>query len=213
MSAAVPSRLDHIVVGCGDLAYGVDRLSRLLGVAPAEGGRHPAWGTRNCLVSLGPGVYLELIGPDPERSDPTPPTIFGLGEERRFGVRTWAARTSDLEGDARRAAAAGVGLGDLLRGRRKTPAGDELSWRLSDPMRVNADGLVPFLIDWGDSPHPADSAPAGGRLLEVVGEHPDPERVAAELVAVGLDLRVREGERPAIIVRIETPGGASVEIR
>lgn len=209
----VPSRLDHIVVGCGDLTYGVDRLTRLLGVVPAEGGRHPAWGTRNYLVSLGPDVYLELIGPDPDRLEPAGPTIFGLGEERRFGVRTWAAKTSDLEGDARRAAAAGVGLGDLLRGRRMTPAGDELSWRLSDPTRVSADGLVPFLIDWGDGPHPAASAPSGGRLLDVTGEHPDPERVAAELVAAGQDLRVREGGRPAIIVRIETPAGEAVEIR
>ena len=49
-----------------------------------------------------------------------------------------------------------------------------------------ANGLVPFFIDWGDTPHPAKSAAAGATLISLRAEHPDPENVQRMLGGLGL---------------------------
>src|SRR6267154_1983665 len=67
-------------------------------------------------------------------------------------------------------------------------------------------------VGFGSSPHPASSAPAGGELVALVAEHPDPRRVRDNLVALGLDLDVTRGPRPALIATIRT-ATSTVEIR
>ena len=48
-----------------------------------------------------------------------------------------------------------------MSGSRRRTDGVLLSWRYTDPQTVLADGLVPFFIDWGQSPHPARTAAQG----------------------------------------------------
>ena len=74
------------------------------------------------------------------------------------------------------------------------------------------DGLVPFLIDWGDSPHPAESAPSGCRFRELRAEHPDPEPIVSALRALDVELALERGPEPAICVCLEGPGGR-IELR
>lgn len=206
-------RLDHLVLGVPDLAAGARWAAERLGVEPAPGGRHPRWGTANALLGLGGERYLEVMGPDPEREPDEGPVLFGL--DRLPGPRlvTWAARGAGLEALARRARAAGVPLGEVSAGRRTKPDGTELAWRLSDPAALPADGLVPFFIDWGDTPHAGLSAPAVGELVELRGEHPEPTRVRAMLSALDLHLPVELAEVPALVARIRTAGGREVELR
>jgi len=52
-----------------------------------------------------------------------------------------------------------------------------LRWQFTDPLVPVADGIVPFFIDWGNSPHPAKTTPQGARLISLRAEHPDEERV------------------------------------
>ena len=87
-----------------------------------------------------------------------------------------------------------------------------LSWRLTDPFTVLANGIVPFFIDWGQTPHPAQSAAQGSNLADLRAEHPGPKPVQEMLNRLALDLRVYAGSRPALIATITSPQGR-VELR
>jgi Glyoxalase-like domain len=89
---------------------------------------------------------------------------------------------------------------------RARPDGVVLHWRLTSGQRPG-DGLVPFLIDWGESEHPSSSAPAGCTLVSLRGEHPEPGRIAAWLAALDLDLPLAAGPRPALYAELDTPRG------
>jgi hypothetical protein len=124
----------------------------------------------------------------------------------------WAVRARDLDRIVRRARSSGVGLGEAIEGSRRRADGVLLTWRFTDPHAVVAEGLVPFLIDWGGSPHPAASAPGGVSLLALRGEHPDPAGVARMLDVLGADLPIARAPRPALVASLQTRSGR-VELR
>jgi hypothetical protein len=181
-------RLDHLIYLSTDLDDDINELEHLLGVRAIAGGRHPRWGTRNALISMGETNYLEILAPDPDRPSPETPTILGLDRLDRSRLVSWAAKESDLEARVEAAARVGVELGEILPGSRERTDGTILSWTLTDPEVSLGDGLVPFLIDWGDSEHPALGAPRGCTLLALRAEHPDPALL--EWMLEALDLRI-----------------------
>jgi len=212
MGGSVLGRVDHLVYAAPDLMAAVEGLKGRLGVRAAPGGRHPAEGTRNFLMALGPACYLEVVGPDAEGPAPSRPRWFGIDFLGRPRLVAWAARAGDLDGAVAQAAAAGVTLGPVAAGSRETAAGQRLSWRFTDPRAVMEGGVVPFLIDWGQTPHPALTAPRGAVLEGLLGEHPEAERVRGVLEALGLDLEVRRGGEPGLVATIRSPLGM-VELR
>jgi hypothetical protein len=203
----VTESVDHLVVAAPDLATGVSHVEGLLGRRAVIGGRHPHWGTHNAIVGLGRGMYLEIIAADPERDRSDPVTIFGLDRVRTPQLVTWAAKARDLESHHARAKDAGIELGAILEGERERPDGSRLSWRLTDPAKQIAEGLVPFLIDWGNSEHPADRVPPAGRLQELRAEHPRPASLQRILEAMGLHLRIDRADRSRLIATIRTDTG------
>lgn len=86
------SELDHLVIAAADLADGVRWVEERLGVTMDAGGRHEVFGTHNCLLSLGPDCYLEVIAVDPEAPPP--------GRARWFELDTDAMRARLTEGPA-----------------------------------------------------------------------------------------------------------------
>lgn len=216
----VPAILDHVVIAGPDLAALVDEVAQRTGVRAAPGGRHPG-GTANALIALSRGggrrqQYLELIGPDAEAG-------FSAGDVSRFGidalqapaVATFAIAPADLDAAVERASAVGAGIGTVVPLSRRTPDGRELAWRLALPQDERQ---PPFLIDWGDTAHPAledipvlelitvrrlatDAAAETARLVALgveVGDGPDAiEVVAAE--ADGLEIEVEVDGRAVLL--------------
>lgn len=206
----VPRRLDHLVYAAPDLQAGVDRAEGRLGVRFLPGGSHPAWGTRNVVLPIGPTAYLEVIGPDPERPTDAVPTLFGIATLPEPRLVTWAAKGTDLGRLTERARLHGVDLGAPISGSRRLPDGTMLTWELTDPLKPRAGGLLPFFIDWPGRDHPAALAPAEIELLDVRSEHPDPGQVAAQLRVLGLQLQITAGAVPALFATFRTASGTVI---
>jgi hypothetical protein len=202
-----PPAADHLVYATPDLQAGVDRVERLVGVRAAPGGQHPGRGTRNALVALGPATYLEIIGPDPEQPTPKDPRPFGIDGLREPRLVAWASKSADLEQIAGNAERHGMKLGPVIAGSRRRADGVLLAWRYTDPRIVVGDGIVPFFIDWGQTPHPAATAATGASLLALHAEHPDAARVQKMLDDLGVDLAVQPGRSPALVATINGPRG------
>ena len=202
--------VDHLVYAVPDLAGGIDAMERALGVRPAPGGQHPGWGTANALLALGPGMYLEVIGPDPDQPAPSRPRPFGIDRLSHGRLAGWAVKASDLDARIRASAARGYHPGRVLPGSRRQPDGTLLTWRLTLPedLPLPFDGLIPFLIDWQTTAaHPAAAAPSGCTLTELRAEHPEPDQPQALLDALGVDLALTRGPAARLIAVIESPAG------
>lgn len=201
--------LDHLAIGCRDLAAGLAFTEALLGVPMAQGGRHDRFGTHNRLLSLGPELYLEVIAPDPDGPQPQGPRWFGL--DRFTGpprLANWICAVPDLDAAL---AAAPVPAGEAL----ALTRGD-LRWRIGVPPdgTLPAGGGWPTLIEWGAGMrHPATALPDHGlRLLSLRVIHPEAERLGAAMAAQMEDTRVsfETGPAPALRAHILTPAGERI---
>ena len=199
--------IDHLVYATKDVDASVHDLARLLGVEATAGGRHLGYGTRNAVLSLGEGCYLEIIGPDSGQPPPVKGYWYGVGNIEQPRLVTWTARVERIERVAAHAHAAGYKAGDVHKVFRETPDGHRLSWRLTLPTGAG-DGLVPNLIEWDEGcPHPSDISPTGVTLVELTGYHPSPESITLMLKALRIDLDVRVGVEPRLVALLETPYG------
>jgi hypothetical protein len=206
------TKIDHLVYATPDLDRGIAEIERALGVPATPGGQHLGRGTRNALVALGPARYLEIIAPDPNQPPPKDPRPFGIDELKDSRLVAWAVKGENLELLRKEAINKGVPLGEIRAGSRRRTDGVELSWQLTEHSGLDANAVVPFLIDWGASPHPALSAAQGASLISLRAEHPDPRRVQLWLKQLGVNLKVIRGSRPTLIATIDSPHGR-VELR
>ncbi|TNC71647.1 VOC family protein [Rubellimicrobium roseum] len=194
--------LDHLAVTCASLEEGAAWAEERLGVSLDPGGRHDRFGTWNRLLSLGPGLYFEVIAPEPGTT-PAVPRWFGLEEAGAPRLGNWIARVPDL--DAALAAAppeAGEALA-LARG--------DLSWRVAVPPDGSLPwgGAFPTLIRWASGLHPAERLPDRGvRLLSLEVGHPRAPRLKALLSGLD-DPRVTfvTADHPTLRARFSTPKG------
>ena len=209
---------DHIVYAARDLDRAITHIERLLGIRPLAGGPHPGRGSRNALLPLGEDVYLEVIGFDPDQGEPEQARSFGLDRLEEPRLITWAASTTDLLETVAQARAAGYDPGQIVTGGRVRTDGVRLHWRSVKRAEAIAgdpppgDWLVPFLIEWGETEHPAASGPSGCTLVELRLEHPDPPVVQSMLDALGIELSVSAAPSAALSAIIDGPNGR-VELR
>jgi hypothetical protein len=198
--------IDHLVYLCPDLGPAVADIAAQTGVRPAFGGQHPGLGTHNALLALASRTYLEIIAPDP--AQPRPAELpFGLGTVTQPGLRAWAVAPDDLDTAVRQTASAGFDYPAIVNRRRRTADGRELTWRMTTYPQPPGSAVIPFLIDWGGSEHPAGAAPAGLSLDQFRLRSPEPDRLATLLRALALDLTVESSSRPALSAVLRGPQG------
>ncbi len=201
-------RIDHLIYAAPGLAMAVADMEERFGVRAQAGGRHTGLGTHNALLALGPLTYLEIIAPDPEQPGPSMPVPFGVDRVTRGGLVGWALACHDIDGTVAKARSHGYDPGKVIDGQRVGPTGTVLRWRAAGSML--ADTLIPFLICWGDTEHPARTAPPGLILESVQIEHPDPASVTPMLAAIGADVAVKAATAPALVAHLRGPNGSKV---
>jgi hypothetical protein len=212
MTRSIIDHVDHLVYATPDVDATCADLERRLGVRASAGGQHIGRGTRNALIAVGPARYLEIIGPDPAQPAPHTPLWFGIDDLTAPRLVTWAAGATNLPELVRGAAIRGLQLGHVTDGMRERADGVVLRWHVTDPAAYFADGVVPFFIDWGTSPHPASTAVAGPTLVDLRGEHPNPQRMRELLSAVDLELTVTASAQPSLVATFEARAGL-IELR
>jgi hypothetical protein len=164
-------RLDHLSYAAGPEGLGacVQRLGSRLGAGFRDGGIHPSFGTRNFVLPLADGCYLEVVAAlDHPAVDRAP---FGRAVRNRTddggGWLGWVVAIDDIaevEERLDRTAAAGY---------RRRPDGVDLRWSQIGVNELATDPQLPFFVQWHTeaSDHPS----AGGssvRLarLEIAGD-------------------------------------------
>ncbi len=158
-------RLDHVSYACepDGLTATAERISEALGVDVVRGGVHPRFGTRNMIVPLLNGQYLEVVEVlDHPASDKAP---FGQAVRARSeaggGWMGWCVAVDDLSPFEDRLGRSAVP------GNRKFPDGQELTWQQIGIKGLIADPQVPYMIRWDEGTeaiHPSQARPASVRL-------------------------------------------------
>jgi hypothetical protein len=203
----VPEKLDHILLGAASLEVGIAFVEHFTGVGAALGGVHPGRGTWNALLSLGNRRYLEIIAPDPGQSAVDNPLVSSLRSIQEPRLVGWAAHPGNLTDFAQKLRGAGIAFEGPTPGSRKRPDGKLLKWEIVSLSDTDT-GLLPFFIEWSqDSVHPSVDAPKGCALLSFAAETPDPEKLAATLKTLSLDLPVKKGEKHLLHAVISGPKG------
>ena len=204
--------LDHLVVAVPDLDAAVDLFETATGIRPEFGGVHERRGTHNALVSFG-SAYLEIIAPDPGQPDPAGPRPFGIDEVAGPTLVTFAVHPppgQSIDDVVATAREQGYDPGDPIGMHRVRPDGERLNWRLTFPEAGNGPGVIPFVIDWGSTTSPADTAP-GGCELTAFDARLGPgelETTTDRLAAIDFDLPIEAGQPVGLRARIRGPRGA-----
>jgi hypothetical protein len=205
--------LDHVSFAAGPdgLVATAERLSELLGEKFLDGGIHPRFGTRNMILPLTDGQYLELVDVlDHPASDKA---AFGQAVRARSeaggGWLGWVVAVDDIGPIEQR-----IGRPSVP-GNRHRPDGVELRWRQVGVKGLQSDPQLPFFVQWETrDKHPSRESTGHVTLsrLEIAG---DPKRVADWLGAPvgkplqGLDVEwVAPNGTPGIVAAsFATPDG------
>jgi hypothetical protein len=205
----VASAVDHLLLGVADLDRGIEWVEKRLGVRAAIGGVHPGAGTRNALLSLGAGHYLEIIAPDP--AQPAARDERHLHEFSSPRLITFAVTTNDIDAIAAKARKARLEVSGPSDGSRRLPSGTMIRWQtlaVRNDLAEAAIQPVPFFIQWSPgSPHPSSDAPQGCVLESLEFEHSDPVRLNLMFEVLGLDANVSSRSDVRIIATLKTPKG------
>ncbi|NNE52947.1 MAG: VOC family protein [Sulfitobacter sp.] len=198
--------LDHILWAAPDRDRGMALFERVTGVAPAIGGSHPGFGSRNALASLSDRIYLEILAPDPAQ-DLTGTWGADVAALPGPQMYTLCLGCDELEAVADRARNAGVTVEPPIAMSRTTPEGQRLDWRIMRLRDARWPGRMPFFIDWQGAPHPGGTTPPGCSMSDLCVLDPNPEDLRAVFDAIGCDVPVYGGACFGLVATLQTPKG------
>ena len=205
-------RLDHVSYACTttEIADVIQRIGSDLGAVFVDGGRHPSFGTRNFVLPLSGGCYVEVVSAlDHPAAEKAP---FGRAVARRAhdggGWMSWVVSVDDVgpvEGRLGREARAG---------RRVRPDGHELAWKQIGVLDVIEDPQLPFFVEWVS---PADEHPSCGASsvsiskIELCGESDAVFSylgTSADMPFEGVEVAWVDADEPGLVaVWFQTPHG------
>ncbi|MGJ6979886.1 VOC family protein [Aestuariimicrobium soli] len=210
--------VDHLIFACGPegLQARVEQLSDLLGEKFKDGGFHPRFGTRNNILPLTGGRYLEVVEvldhPAAEKA------VFGQAVRARSemggGWLGWVISVDDLAPYEQRLDRKAVP------GSRHFPDGRLLEWQQIGIKGLMADPQLPYFLKWesGEDVRPSalqgditllglDLAGSKDRVDEWVGEE-----IGDDLDGVALTFLSENGQPGIQAVNFEVPGKGTVRI-
>ena len=201
-------RLDHVSYACapGELAEVVQRLGADLGGTFVDGGIHPSFGTRNFILPLADGTYIEVVAAlDHPAADKAP---YGRAVRQRAdeggGWLGWVIAVDDI-------AAVETRLGrDSVVGHRVRPDGTDLRWRQIGILDLLDDPQLPYFIQWErQSEHPSST---GGEVRLASIEMCGNSEVLGAWLGSGAQLEVsvawvESDERGIVACNFLTPRG------
>ncbi len=210
--------VDHMIFASGPSGVKADaeRLAELLGAEFKDGGFHPSFGTRNHIIPLAEGRYIEVVEVlDHPAADKAP---FGQAVRARSemggGWLGWAISVADITAIEDRLERPSVP------GTRQFPDGRRLEWRQIGIRGLMADPQLPYFLQWTSAepllPRALSSdvqltgvqiSGSKDRLSEWLGVS-----VADELDGVHLDLVHPNGHPGITEVRFTKADGTSVVI-
>jgi hypothetical protein len=195
---------DHILLGAPDLDVGIRSVEERTGVRAKFGGNHPGAGTRNALLSLGTGHYLEIIAPDPAQANA--PDARGLRELSSPSIIQWAIHTENIAAAKSMVEAAGIKTVGPQPGSRQRPDGKLLRWQTLGIEQTTP--LVPFFIQWeAGSPHPSSDSPRLGTAKSLRFETPQTDELHRILHATAMQADIRKSTLPRIGLVVQTSKG------
>lgn len=203
-------RLDHVSYACtsGELADVVQRIGADLGATFIDGGRHPAFGTRNFILPLAGGTYVEVVAAlDHPAADRMP---FGRAVRRRAddggGWLGWVVAVDDITLIEARLGRSSIG------GHRVRPDGFDLRWRQIGVLDLMEDPQLPFFIEWESTPDQHPSRGGGTIRLDRIEINGDPgvltEWLAARDPFGDVKVDYVDAEDPGIVaITFSSPNG------
>ena len=215
-AAAAPALVvDHLVWCVDSVAKGIEKFEALTGVRPCIGGQHLGLGTHNALLSLGDGVYLEILALDPAQKMEA--RWIGIDCPTKPCLATYCVQADGkLEDVQASAKAKGYDIGSIKDYSRENTEGKTLKWRLAADHHTSGyeklpfRGLVPFIVDWSVNPleHPSAISPKGCRLAELRAYHPNPEELRKVFEALNLKgITVEAGDTERLEAILDSPNG------
>ena len=212
--------VDHLVWCVSSVAEGIDLFESMTGVRACVGGQHLGLGTHNALISLGEGVYLEILARDPAQEEGR---WIGIDCPRKPCLTTWCVQRADggpLDEVASCCQKMGYDIGTIKDFSRENTEGKTLNWRLAADHhslgyeKLPFEGLVPFIVDWSVNKlaHPSAISPKGCRLLELRAYHPKADELKKLLETLNVKgVTVEHADTHRLVAVLDSPKG-KVEI-
>ena len=210
--------VDHLIFAAGPegLASTVERLGDALGASFINGGFHPRFGTRNNLLPLADGRYIEAVEVlDHPAADKA---VFGQAVRARSemggGWLGWALSVDDLSPYEARLERQAVP------GSRHFPDGRLLEWEQIGIKGLMADPQLPYFLKWKSAPDVLPRALPGEIRLKTMQISGSPQRVedwvgieiGEELDGVRMQFSSENGQPGLDAAIFEVPGRGDVRI-
>lgn len=168
-------RLDHLSYACTtpEIADVVQRIGGDLGATFVDGGRHPSFGTRNFILPLAHGCYVEVVSAlDHPAAEKAP---FGRAVAKAAidggGWFSWVVAVDDISPVEER-------LGREARaGHRIRPDGVELRWKQLGVLNVMEDPQLPFFVEWSCATTEHPSSGGSSVAIERIEMSGDPASI------------------------------------